>query len=100
MGGQITCGQRILQQMRRGSCLWNRSPPPHFRLCQQLWHLQKWVKLFYFRYTDHDLINIILNNFDLRAGCIVRDLNLKRPIYSKTTAYGHFGRNEPEFTWE
>ena len=42
----------------------------------------------------------MLKNFDLRAGCIVRDLNLKRPIYSKTTAYGHFGRNEPEFTWE
>ena len=42
----------------------------------------------------------MLKNFDLRAGCIVRDLNLKRPIYSKTTAYGHFGRNEPDFTWE
>jgi len=51
-------------------------------------------------YNDHDLIEIVLNNFDLRAGCIVRDLNLKRPFYTKTTAYGHFGRNEPEFTWE
>jgi len=41
-----------------------------------------------------------MNNFDLRLGCIIRDLNLKRPFYTKTTAYGHFGRDEPEFTWE
>ena len=38
--------------------------------------------------------------FDLRPGAIVRDLDLKRPIYRKTAAYGHFGRNLPEFTWE
>jgi S-adenosylmethionine synthetase len=38
--------------------------------------------------------------FDLRPGAIVRDLNLRRPIYSKTATYGHFGRLEPEFTWE
>jgi len=38
--------------------------------------------------------------FDLRPAAIVRDLNLKRPIYKKTAAYGHFGRPEPEFTWE
>jgi S-adenosylmethionine synthetase len=38
--------------------------------------------------------------FDLRPGAIVRDLDLKRPIYAKTAAYGHFGRPEPEFTWE
>ena len=38
--------------------------------------------------------------FDLRPAAIVRDLDLKRPIYSKTAAYGHFGRSEPEFTWE
>jgi hypothetical protein len=35
--------------------------------------------------------------FDLRPGAIVRDLDLKRPIYAKTAAYGHFGRPEPEF---
>lgn len=38
--------------------------------------------------------------FDLRPGAIVRDLDLKRPIYRKTAAYGHFGRPLPEFTWE
>ena len=38
--------------------------------------------------------------FDLRPAAIVRDLNLKSPIYRKTAAYGHFGRNEPGFTWE
>ena len=38
--------------------------------------------------------------FDLRPAAIVRDLDLKRPIYKKTAAYGHFGRNLPEFSWE
>ncbi|MGB4593182.1 MAG: methionine adenosyltransferase [Coriobacteriia bacterium] len=38
--------------------------------------------------------------FDLRPGAIIRDLDLRRPIYRKTAAYGHFGRDEPEFTWE
>lgn len=50
--------------------------------------------------TDADLIEIIKNNFDLRAGCIIRDLNLRRPIMKKTSAYGHFGRVDPDFTWE
>jgi S-adenosylmethionine synthetase len=38
--------------------------------------------------------------FDLRPGAIIRDLELKRPIYRETAAYGHFGRNRPNFTWE
>ena len=38
--------------------------------------------------------------FDLRPAAIIRDLNLKRPIYSQTAAYGHFGRELPNFTWE
>ncbi len=38
--------------------------------------------------------------FDLRPGAIVRDLDLKRPVFRKTAAYGHFGRDLPEFTWE
>lgn len=42
----------------------------------------------------------VLNTFDLRPAAIIRDLNLLRPIYSKTSAYGHFGRELPEFTWE
>ena len=38
--------------------------------------------------------------FDLRPGAIIDDLDLRRPIYRKTAAYGHFGRELPEFTWE
>lgn len=38
--------------------------------------------------------------FDLRPGAIIRDLKLRRPIFSKTAAYGHFGRKDPDFTWE
>jgi S-adenosylmethionine synthetase len=38
--------------------------------------------------------------FDLRPAAIIRDLDLRRPIYRKTAAYGHFGRDEPEFSWE
>jgi S-adenosylmethionine synthetase len=38
--------------------------------------------------------------FDLRPAAIIRDLDLLRPIYSKTASYGHFGRELPEFTWE
>jgi S-adenosylmethionine synthetase len=50
--------------------------------------------------TDAQLVEIIKKNFDLRAGCIIRDLNLRRPIMRKTAAYGHFGRADPDFTWE
>jgi len=50
--------------------------------------------------TEEELVKIINDNFDLRPGCIIRDLNLKRPIYQKTAAYGHFGRTDKDFTWE
>lgn len=49
---------------------------------------------------DEQLANIVREHFDLRPKGIVNMLNLLRPIYSKTAAYGHFGRSEPEFTWE
>lgn len=42
----------------------------------------------------------ILETFDLRPAATIEYLYLLRPIYHKTSAYGHFGRNEPEFTWE
>jgi S-adenosylmethionine synthetase len=42
----------------------------------------------------------VLETFDLRPAAIIRDLDLKRPIYAKTASYGHFGRELPEFTWE
>ena len=44
--------------------------------------------------------NSVTTVFDLRPAAIIRDLNLKRPIYSQTAAYGHFGRELPNFTWE
>ncbi len=49
---------------------------------------------------DAEIINLIKANFDLRPAAIIRDLNLRRPIFKKTAAYGHFGRNEEDFTWE
>uniref|UniRef100_A0A8C1L4M7 S-adenosylmethionine synthase n=1 Tax=Cyprinus carpio TaxID=7962 RepID=A0A8C1L4M7_CYPCA len=48
--------------------------------------------------TEKELLQIVNKNFDLRPGVIVRDLNLKRPIYQSTACYGHFGRSE--FPWE
>jgi S-adenosylmethionine synthetase len=50
--------------------------------------------------SDTEILDIINKNFDLRPGCIIRDLKLKRPIYEKTAYHGHFGRNDPDFTWE
>ena len=49
---------------------------------------------------DKEIESIVSSNFDLSPKGIVKKLNLKRPIYRKTAAYGHFGRSEPEFTWE
>ena len=42
----------------------------------------------------------VLEVFDLRPAAIIRDLDLLRPIYAQTAAYGHFGREEPDFSWE
>ncbi len=54
--------------------------------------------------TEHlpveQISDAVLSVFDLRPAAIIRDLDLLRPIYSKTSAYGHFGRELPEFTWE
>ena len=50
--------------------------------------------------TDKDLFDIINNNFDLSPGQIIKELNLKRPIYKKTSTNGHFGKSDPDFTWE
>ncbi len=50
---------------------------------------------------DEDVIEgRVRNTFDMRPAGIIKMLDLKRPIYKKTAAYGHFGRNEPSFTWE
>lgn len=49
---------------------------------------------------ENKLIEIVQEHFDLRPKGIIKMLDLQRPIYAKTAAYGHFGREEPEFTWE
>jgi len=49
---------------------------------------------------DEQLEDAVLSVFDLRPAAIIRDLDLKRPIFRQTAAYGHFGREEPDFTWE
>ena len=49
---------------------------------------------------DEKIQQAVLDVFDLRPAAIIRDLDLLRPIYAKTAAYGHFGRELPEFTWE
>jgi S-adenosylmethionine synthetase len=43
---------------------------------------------------------LVREHFDLRPGAIIRDLELRRPVFTRTAAYGHFGRREPGFTWE
>jgi S-adenosylmethionine synthetase len=50
--------------------------------------------------SREDIQRAISQVFDLRPAAIIEALDLRRPIYSKTAAYGHFGRNLPEFTWE
>ena len=49
---------------------------------------------------DHLIEKLVQEHFDLRPKGIIEMLNLQRPIYGKTAAYGHFGRSEPEFSWE
>ena len=50
--------------------------------------------------SDETIIQLVRENFDLRPSGLIDMLNLKRPIYRATAAYGHFGRTEAEFTWE
>ncbi|MBO7427005.1 MAG: methionine adenosyltransferase [Clostridiales bacterium] len=50
--------------------------------------------------ADEKITEIVKKNFDLRPAAIIRDLDLRRPIYQKTAAYGHFGRTDIELPWE
>jgi S-adenosylmethionine synthetase len=52
------------------------------------------------RVSRSTILELIEKHFDLRPGAIIRDLNLRRPIFRKTAAYGHFGRDDRDFTWE
>lgn len=49
---------------------------------------------------EDEIVRLINKHFDLRPAGIIQSLNLRRPIYKKTAAYGHFGRNDKDFTWE
>jgi S-adenosylmethionine synthetase len=49
---------------------------------------------------DEKIVKAINEVFDLRPGAIIRDLDLRKPIYQKTASYGHFGRDDIEFSWE
>jgi S-adenosylmethionine synthetase len=50
--------------------------------------------------SDDKIAALVTEHFDLRPGAIIRDLNLRRPIYRQTAAYGHFGRDDVQFPWE
>lgn len=50
--------------------------------------------------SDTEILEIVKKNFDMRPGCLIKDLDLLRPVYNKTAAYGHFGRDDPDFLWE
>ena len=52
------------------------------------------------KYEDERLLEIVKENFDFRPQAIIDNLDLLRPIYKNTSSYGHFGRTNPEFTWE
>jgi len=49
---------------------------------------------------DEEIQKAVRKHFDLSPAGIIKTLDLRRPIYKKTAVYGHFGRTEPEFTWE
>jgi S-adenosylmethionine synthetase len=50
--------------------------------------------------SEERLMSVVRELFDLTPRGIIKTLQLKRPIYQRTAVYGHFGRSEPEFTWE
>ena len=50
--------------------------------------------------TEDEIVALVRDNFDLRPRGLIEMLDLRRPIYQKTASYGHFGREEKEFTWE
>jgi len=50
--------------------------------------------------SDEKLLELVKKHFDMRPRAIIQQLNLLRPIYSKTAVFGHFGREDPDFTWE
>ena len=77
-------------------------PMPHYlasRMAERLTAVRKSGELDYLRPDGKTQVTVRYED-DLRPGAIIRDLDLRRPIFEKTAAYGHFGRELPEFTWE
>jgi S-adenosylmethionine synthetase len=59
------------------------------------------IETFNTAVVDPERITAVVDElFDLRPAAIIRDLDLRRPIYRRTAAYGHFGRSDKEFSWE
>jgi S-adenosylmethionine synthetase len=52
------------------------------------------------RIPEKKIVDLVVKHFPLKPADIIKELDLKRPIYKKTAVYGHFGRNDPDFTWE
>ena len=50
--------------------------------------------------SEEKLVELVEKNFDLRPGAIIRDLDLRKPIFKSTAAYGHFGRTDVDLPWE
>ena len=51
-------------------------------------------------HSEEKLVELVNKNFDLIPGAIIRDLDLRKPIYKQVAAYGHFGRNDLDLPWE
>ena len=59
------------------------------------------IETFDTNHIDNErIVELVHEHFDLRPGAIIEDLDLRRPIYRKTAAYGHFGRNDLDLPWE
>ena len=70
---------------------------------QSVWRsrlLFPWIHSAPEKYRTSRLVEIIRENFDLRPAGIIKMLDLRRPIYKQTAAYGHFGRNDLDLPWE
>ena len=73
-------------------CVCDRLSRPGIGLRQHLWYRRQ--------FTDEEIERAVCEVFSFKPAHIIKQLNLLRPIYSKTTNYGHFGKSDPDITWE
>lgn len=73
---------------------------PTFEKAAKKLHLVEKADLDTGKLTDNEIILLVREHFSLTPGGLIKMLDLKRPIYQQTAAYGHFGRELPDFTWE